>query len=561
MTRSRTGPPGTGARTAPPGTCARTAPPGTRARFAAPLRFALAAALLLAAPPSAAAAEHRFALVVGDSDGGAGTRPLRFAERDAKRIHGILTRLGGVLPDDAALLTGASAGDLRAALARLSEAARAAKARGEETVLIVYYSGHAKDGDLRLGDSRLPLDELRELLKDAPMDVRIGLLDSCQSGAIMRGKGARLAPAFDVRSAVSPHGLVLIASSSADEESQESDELSASFFTHYLASGLLGDADASGDGKVTLAEAYAYAYARTVGGTADTRAGAQHPVYLYDLGGAGDVVLTELRPSSGGLTFGAGDEGVYVVLDRSRRAVAEVAKPRGAIRKLALAAGSYTVKKRLEDAVLVSDVSVGTFFTEVSDPGMARRPLTEEPGLKGGASGPRWSLLGTLGGQRFFDAGARNGLFPPATLGGVELASRDDLGHQLAWGLDFTVGGGTATLQLKGVDPIPERFAELGGGASLWRDFGFGDSWTLSFGARLAFIYLARTFPGHPELANQSFFTLTPGLESALSWHLNDHFSTVVRGRVNYLFYNVDQNQSLGYAELAIGVDYAFGNR
>ena len=111
-------------------------------------------------------------------------------------------------------------------------------------------------------------------LQDAPADVRIGFFDSCQSGVITRSKGARPAPAFDVTRAKEsgPRGLVLIASSAADEESQESDEIAASFFTHYLASGLLGDADASGDGKVTLAEAYAYAYGRTVGSTAETRA-------------------------------------------------------------------------------------------------------------------------------------------------------------------------------------------------------------------------------------------------------------------------------------------------
>src|SRR5207245_8889318 len=161
-------------------------------------------------------------------------------------------------------------------------------------------------------------------LRSAPADVRIGLLDSCQSGAITRPKGVRTAPAFDVQQAQAastrPRGLVLIASSSADEESQESDEIGASFFTHYLASGLLGDADASGDGKVTLAEAYAYAYARTVGETAETRAGAQHPVYMYDLGGAGDVVLTELAPSRGAMVFPCAAEGVYVVLAGSRRA-------------------------------------------------------------------------------------------------------------------------------------------------------------------------------------------------------------------------------------------------
>lgn len=503
-------------------------------------------------------AERRFALIVGDSQGGAGTRPLRYAERDAKRIHAILTRLGGVREEDARLLTGVDADALRLAFAELSDKARAAKAAGDTTLFILYYSGHARDGDLRLGDSRLPLEELRASLRDAPADVRIGLLDSCQSGAITRSKGARLAPAFDVAHGTSPHGLVLIASSSADEESQESDEINASFFTHYLASGLLGDADASGDGKVTLAEAYTYAYARTVGGTAETRAGSQHPVYLYDLGGAGDVVLTELSPARGGLVFPSGDEGVYVVLDPSRKAIAEVAKGPGGARRLSLAPGRYTVKKRLADAVLVGDVAVDTTWTEVSDLGMSRRPLEQDP--QKGASGPRWGLLSSIGGQRFFDDGARSGLFPPALLGGIELSARDDLGHQLAYGFDLAVGGGSTTLRLQGLDPIPARFLELGGGASLWRDVGLTDELTASAGARLAFLYIARNFPGHAELPNQSFFTLTPGIEAAFSYRLGERFSAVARGRLNYLFYNVDKNQSLGFAELAIGVDYAFSD-
>src|SRR5262249_48111245 len=211
---------------------------------------------------------------------------------------------------DARLLTSASADDVRRALDDLK--ARISQAH-EETVFFVYFSGHAKDGDLRLGDSRMPLSELRDALRDAPADVRIGRLDSCQSGAITRSKGVRSAPAFDVQKAQAastrPHGLVLIASSSADEESQESDDIGASFFTHYLASGLLGDADASGDGKVTLAEAYAYAYSRTVGETLS-----QHPVYLYDLGAAGDLVLTALAPAPGARAFPLGGEGASVAV-------------------------------------------------------------------------------------------------------------------------------------------------------------------------------------------------------------------------------------------------------
>jgi hypothetical protein len=506
-----------------------------------------------------ALAEHRFALVVGDSRGGAGTRPLRYAERDARRIHSILVRLGGVREEDARLLTSATAQEVRAALASLDAGLSSAKAKGEETVLIVYYSGHAKDGELRLGDSVMPMSELRDSLKDAPADVRIGLIDSCQSGAIVRAKGVRAAPAFDVQKAQAastrPRGLVLIASSSADEESQESDEIGASFFTHYLASGLLGDADASGDGKVTLAEAYAYAYSRTVGETAETRAGAQHPVYLYDLGGAGDVVLTDLSPR-GVLLFPAGEEGIYVVLDSSHRAVAEVAKAKGDARRLALARGEYVVKKRDGDALLVGSFSVDEQPVEVADSRLVRRPLSDDP--QKGVSGPRWGLRLTGGGQFFFDSAARNGLFPPAALAGLETAVRDDLGHSLAWGLDLSLGGGAATVHLPGVAPIDERFFELSGGASLWRDFDLTDTFTFSLGARVAFIYLARSFPAHAELQGQDFFTFTPGLQAMFSWQFSSRFSALVRGRLNYLFYNVDGSQNLGYVELSAGVEYAF---
>jgi hypothetical protein len=524
------------------------------------LARALCAAALLAALP-ALAESRRFALVVGDANGGAGTRPLRYAERDARRMHAILTRLGGVRPDDARLLTSASADQVRGAMADLFARAEQARARGDETVFVVYYSGHAKDGDLRLGDTRMPLMELREALRNAPADVRIGLLDSCQSGAITRAKGVRTAPAFDVQQAQAastrPRGLVLIASSSADEESQESDDIGASFFTHYLASGLLGDADASGDGKVTLAEAYAYAYARTVGETADTRAGAQHPVYLYDLGGAGDVVLTELSPALGSLVFPAGAEGVYVVLDGSRRAVAEVAKPRNDQRRLAVAPGDYMVKKRDGDTLLVGSFSVGDGPVEIVDARLARRPLSEDP--QKGASGPRWNILGTAGGQFFFDSAARNGLFPPAALVGAELGVRDDLGHGLAWGVDVSVGGGSATLTLPGVAPIPEKFMVLTGGVSLWKDLPLSDSFTFSVGARIAALYMARSFDGRSDLPDQNFFTLTPGLQAGLAWRFADRWSAVARGRLNYLFYNVDGAKNLGYAEVALGVDYALG--
>jgi len=40
---------------------------------------------------------------------------------------------------------------------------------------------------------------------------------------------------------------------------------------------------------------------------------------------------------------------------------------------------------------------------------------------------------------------------------GAELAVRDDLGHGLGWGLDISVGGGSATPDVAGVAPIRRR--------------------------------------------------------------------------------------------------------
>ena len=88
--------------------------------------------------------------------------------------------------------------------------------------------------------------------------------------------------------------MVILTSSTSDEDSQESDAIGGSYFSHHLASGLLGGADRSGDGRVTLFEAYAYAYDRTVADTAESAAGAQHPTFSYDLAGNGDLVLTDV---------------------------------------------------------------------------------------------------------------------------------------------------------------------------------------------------------------------------------------------------------------------------
>ena len=52
---------------------------------------------------------RRFALFVGNNEGGEGTRTLLYSRDDATRLHDVLVRLGGVKAEDAMLLLDDSA--------------------------------------------------------------------------------------------------------------------------------------------------------------------------------------------------------------------------------------------------------------------------------------------------------------------------------------------------------------------------------------------------------------------------------------------------------------------
>ena len=98
-------------------------------------------------------------------------------------------------------------------------------------------------------------------------------------------------------------GYAFLTSSSADEAAQESDLIEASFFTHYLISGMRGAADVTGDGRVTLHEAYQFAFDETRARTLGTVGGTQHPAYEGQMRGTGGVVMTEVRRNAAGLSL------------------------------------------------------------------------------------------------------------------------------------------------------------------------------------------------------------------------------------------------------------------
>ncbi len=417
-------------------------------RCASVQTWALALALLLTTTVRADSL-RRFALVVGNDEGGADTRPLRFARDDARKMHALLLRLGGVDPGDARLLLDDDADDFLQALSELETSSRAAQARGERTALLIYYSGHAKDGSLRLGKSQLEFEDLKRRLSAAPVDIRIAILDSCRSGALTREKGARRAPAFaiDADASRDARGLVILTSSSANEDSQESDLLGGSFFSHHLASGLMGDADRSGDGQVTLFEAYSHAYARTVADTADSSAGPQHPTFSYDLAGNGDLVLTDVRLRDEGLLVPrTAPPGAYYFVDPSGSVVAELDKAADLERRVALAPGTYRVKRRLADRLRIGEAEVRRGRTTVLDESRLRdAPFSDDPvkGVPPRERGPRtyWTLGLTGGYHSFFDAPTREHLFLSTPLMGLEVGLHHYFREDWRWDFDLAFGG------------------------------------------------------------------------------------------------------------------------
>jgi hypothetical protein len=312
----------------------------------------LLTALLMVVPAGAALEDahgndgttRRVALVIGHHDGGAGRETLMYAGRDASAFRRTLEELGGLHSGDATLLINPDSTRVARALDDMEARTRAFKRSGQRVEAIVYYSGHADDKGFRLGAEGFAYRTFRDRLNSLGADVRIAVVDACESGALTRLKGGRPAPAFLVDQSIRSEGYAILTSSSGNEAAQESDRLGGSFFTHALNTGLRGAADASRDGKVTLHEAYQFAFNETLARTQSTRGGPQHAGYEIQLTGSGDVVLTDLREASTTMELPGTLHGRLFIRDSLGHLAAELNKPAGADMQLGLAPGTYDVR-------------------------------------------------------------------------------------------------------------------------------------------------------------------------------------------------------------------------
>lgn len=541
--------------------------PAHTPRSLLPRAVACGLAVTLGAAPTLAqdgGPTRRLGLFVGNNTGGEGTRALFYAADDARRLADVFSRLGGVRSEDALLLLDQDADAVLTALGELERRAKDAKGRGERTTLFFYYSGHAKDGALRLGDTKLPLESLKSRLAQGPADTRVAVFDACRSGALTRTKGVRRAPAFEVETDATraAKGLVILTSSASDEDSQESDLIGASYFSYHLATGLLGGADESSDGRVTLAEAYAYAYERTVASTADSAAGPQHPTFSFDLAGNGDVVLTDVKARREGLRIPDGaPEGTYFIIDPRGVVVAEAMK-RGAERLIALSPGDYVVKRRLPDRLRLGKIAIAEGQLVTLDEASFQNAKFSDDPVKGTGLAAvyerHWSLsaVGTF--RLVFDAPTSSGgQFPSAPYLGAEATIHNLIARGVGLGLDASYGWTSGVVASPLLPATPYAYTNVLIGTSLFYEWRQDNCWVPFAGIHLALNLMSRTF-GDPTLPEQSYTTLTPGLLGGLKFRISKKVGLVARARVHYLLYTVDETRSLGTADVGLMLDYEF---
>ena len=307
---------------------------------AAPARAAGSAASI---DPSSGVRLRRFALMAGFNDGGP-TRPrLRYAASDAQAMSRVLESLGGIAAEDVVSVSDASRAALLAGFDRLVRLVTAGKQPGVRREVVVYYSGHSDEEGLLIGADRVSYDELRARIQMVPAEVRLAILDSCASGAFTRRKGGVRRAPFLLDSSADTKGHAYLTSSAINEVAQESDRIGASFFTHYLVSGLRGAADINRDRRVTLQEAFQFAAQETLARTEKTRGGPQHAAYEFDLVGTSELVVTDVRTTQATLALAPELAGRIGVRDAAGNLVVELRKVGGHGIELGLEAGPYVV--------------------------------------------------------------------------------------------------------------------------------------------------------------------------------------------------------------------------
>lgn len=262
-------------------------------------------ALVLLIPLAAGAEVQRLAILVGVNRGLEDEKPLRYAARDAREMATLLRSSGAFDKDRIYLHADESLERIKATLGEVAGRVKELKKGGAETLVLFFYSGHGSAGALHIQGRKYPRDEIAQYISALGSDLKIVILDACESGDFLRQKGGRLleSEGVSLEDSLRSRGTIFLSSSSSGEMSQESEEYRGAVFSHHLMNGMRGLADYDRDRSVTLMEAFDYARETTRMEKISGRERVQNPAFDFDLVGETDPVLTRIPSGRARLTL------------------------------------------------------------------------------------------------------------------------------------------------------------------------------------------------------------------------------------------------------------------
>lgn len=294
---------------------------------------ALADAPAAAATPVAAAPPERlsFAVIVGNNKSLGNRRAeLRYADDDAARYFEILQTMAPgrvslladfdrdtqrLFPIAHAAASGPSRRNLQVVGKRLAAQVRAARAAGHETDVYFIFAGHGDvaegEGFIELAEARFRADDLATWLGAIPFSRGHVILDSCNSFFMLGARkpgGRHFATSDDASRALAARlpNVGVFLSTSADGEAFEWSELQSGIFSHVVRSGLMGGADANGDGQVSYLELAAFVDTAT----SDVRNPNMRPhVFARGPGAKGAAPIANLQSMTAVRRFALSDSG------------------------------------------------------------------------------------------------------------------------------------------------------------------------------------------------------------------------------------------------------------
>lgn len=239
---------------------------------------------------------QRLALFIGEDRGLGDEQPLRFASRDAREMAEAFRNAGTFDEDRIYLQVNSSLEKIQAVLEEIRGRVRELRKAGTESMVLIYYSGHGAAEGLHVRGGTWSKRDLSTYLASLESDLKILILDACESGDFLRSKGGRLLEDAKLVKVdrLESQGTILITSSSRGEMAQESEEYRGAVFTHHFLNGMRGLADYDGDGAIRLMEAFDYARVSTKREEIMGQVAQQNPGFDFDMTGESDPVVARL---------------------------------------------------------------------------------------------------------------------------------------------------------------------------------------------------------------------------------------------------------------------------